>query len=225
MTTTTFAPDRSAADDFPLAGQQHLVLESASWELYQRLLRDAGERNLRVTYDRGRMEIMAPLSEHERPSRSLSMFVMLIAMELNIPVACCGSTTFKLKPKERGLEPDECFYVQNERAVRGRKRLDLRRDPPPDLAIEIEITSRVLPKLPIYAALGIPEVWRYDGKRVTCLQLQRSDYRAAQRSLAFPFLRPRDLTRFLERLAEEGETAVMLAIRDWIAKQEWPRRQ
>jgi Uma2 family endonuclease len=221
-TTTTTLTAPSAAEELPLAEQQHLVLENASWELYERLLKDTAGRNLRITYDQGRMEIMPPLLEHEKPSRALARMIGIATLELGIPIATLGSTTFKLKNVAKGLEPDECVYVQHEPHIRGRKRLDLRRDPPPDLALEIEITSLVVPKMPIYVAMKVPEVWRYDGARVNCLHLRRGEYRTAQKSLALPFMRPRELEPFLERLDREDETAVMRAFTVWVRAQNWP---
>ncbi len=170
MTVLTATPDLFDVDSPP--DPDHLVLEEVSWAFYQRFLREIGDRTLRVTYNDGRMEIMSPLPEHEKPSRAIAMFVGLFTMELLIPIATLGSTTFRSKKKAKGLEPDECFYIQNERLIRGKNRLDLRRDPPPDLALEMEVTNRAVPKLPIYAALGVPEVWRYDGRELVCLQFE-----------------------------------------------------
>ena len=203
----------SSLDDY-----DHLVLEHVSWGFYERLLREIDYRNLRVTYDQGRLEIMSPLPEHERPSRQIQMFLTILTMELNIPICSLGSTTFKRKELAKGLEPDSCFYVQHEARIRGKKRWNPRRDPPPDLALEVEITRRSIPKLPIYAALRVPEVWRYDGEALTCLHLRRGKYSAAEKSRAFPFLRVSDLEPFLRRLDTDDETTVMRAFRDWVRR-------
>lgn len=200
----------------PLDDQQHMVLDDVSWELYDKLLREQGERNVRITYDQGRMEIMSPLPEHERPARAIGRFIMLLAIELNIPVAGLGSTTFRRKDQGNGLEPDDCFYVQNEQRIRGKKRLDLPRDPPPDLAIEVDITHRTISKMPIYLKLRVPEVWRLDEKGLRCHLLRGAKYRTAEKGRAFPMLRVRDLEPFLERLEREDETTVMRGFRDWV---------
>src|SRR5688572_19407238 len=126
-------------DEVPqlLDDQQHIVLEGMSWEFYEKLLRDIGERRVFVTYDAGRVEIMSPLTEHEYWSRVILRLIHTLTFELNIEIVSLGSTTFRRKDRAKGLEPDECFYIQHAAKVLGKKRLDLRRDPPPDLAIEI----------------------------------------------------------------------------------------
>jgi Uma2 family endonuclease len=120
---------------------EHFVLEGASWQLYEKLLKDIGDRPIRVTYDDGRMEIMSPLPEHERPREFIGGLIQMLCFELNRPVACLGSTTFRRRDKSKGLEPDKCYYFRDEAKMRGRKRLDMRKDPPPELVVEIDITS------------------------------------------------------------------------------------
>src|SRR3954466_13251495 len=112
------------------------------------------------------------MPEHERPKRFIGRMIESLTMELGIAVACFGSTTFRRKDRSKGLEPDECYYFRDEPRMRGRKRLNMIKDPPPELVVEIDITSRSVPREPIYAALGVPEIWRYDGRRIQCLQLQ-----------------------------------------------------
>ncbi|MDQ3441504.1 MAG: Uma2 family endonuclease [Planctomycetota bacterium] len=202
----------------PLDDQQHMVLDDVSWELYEKMLREQQERHVRITYDQGRMEIMSPLPEHEYPAHAIATFIVLLAMELDIPIGGLGSTTFRRKDQKKGLEPDECFYVQNEARVRGKKRLDLRRDPPPDLAIEIDITHRTIPKMPIYLKLGVAEVWRLDEAGLRCHLLRGGKYRVAEKGRAFPMLRVKDLEPFLRRLKRDDETTVMRAFRDWVGR-------
>jgi Uma2 family endonuclease len=118
---------------------------------------------------------------------------------------------------KKGLEPDECYYVQHAADVEGKDELDLKKDPPPDLAIEIDITHRSIPRLPIYAALGVPEVWRFDGLKLTVLILgDDGKYRPATSSLAFPFLPMETFSSFLLRLASEPQIAVLREFRDWV---------
>jgi Uma2 family endonuclease len=195
---------------------QHFVLEDASWELYEKLLRDIGNRPIRVTYDQGRMEIMAPLAEHEGPKRIIGRMIEMLTFELNIPVASYGSTTFRQKEKAKGLEPDECYYFRHEAKMRGRKRIDLRKDPPPDLVVEIDVTSRSVARQPIYAALGVPEIWRYDGRRLQCLHRANSIYQARKLSLAFPFLEPARLQQFIDVLPQLGETLTLHRFVEWV---------
>jgi len=147
-----------------ILGEQRTVLRNITWSTFESLLKDMGEhRASRLMYDRGTLEIMTPLYEHEKPNRVLAKFIDALGEELNIEVSSAGSTTLKRRDLERGSEPDSSFYIENERFVRGKKGIDLRNDPPPDLVIEIDITSSSLDSFEIYAALGVPEIWRYDG--------------------------------------------------------------
>ena len=200
---------------------QHFVMEGASWELYDRLLRDIGDRPIRVTYDTGRLELMSPLPEHESPKKFIGRMIEMLTFELMMPVSCLGSTTFRRKDKAKGLEPDECYYFKNERLMRARKRLNLKKDPLPELVVEIDITSRSVPREPIYAALGVPEIWRYEGSKLECLHLIGGDYRVRKHSLVFPFLEPSELQRVIERLEEKDENSVLREFIAWVRKNGW----
>jgi Uma2 family endonuclease len=214
-------PQPVPASDLQFDDVQHFVLEDASWELYEKLLHDIGDRPIRVTYDDGRMEIMSPLPEHERPKKLIGWMIEMLALELNRPMVCLGSTTFRRKDKAKGLEPDECYYFRDEAKMRGRKRLDLRKDPPPELVVEIDVTSRSVPREPIYAALGVPEIWRFDGLRLHCLHLVDGEYRHRKRSLAFPFLEPTRLQPFIDELTEKDDTTILRQFVAWVRKQGW----
>jgi Uma2 family endonuclease len=212
MVSTVAPPVRPACPQV-----QYLALHDVSWGLYEHLLEEVGDRPIRITYDNGSMEIMSPLPEHERGKKIIGGLIELIALELNIPMCRLGSTTFKRKDLGKGLEPDECYYLRHEAQVRGKNRLDLPQDPPPDLVVEIDISYRAVDRERIYAALGVPEVWRYDGLRLTGLHLGPDGrYQAIEKSVAFPFLRIADLAPFLKMTAETDETSVMRAFRDWV---------
>lgn len=176
------------ARQIPLAAQQHIVLHDVSWRLYRTLLADVGDRPIRVTYFRGSIETMSPLPKHEKWKKRIGRLIELMCLELRIPIEALGSTTFRRRAKKAGLEPDECYYVQHADAVKGKDRLDLKVDPPPDLAIEIDITRRSVKRQPVYAALGVPELWRLNGKRLQVLALVQGRYDPGDESLAFPFL-------------------------------------
>ena len=133
-----------------------IVLHDVSWELYESLLREIGDQHVLVTYDNGSMEIMSPLPEHEIWKGIIGRMIEALTEELNIPIASLGSTTFRRRDLAKGLEPDECYYIQHEAQVRNKKRLNLRSDPPPDLVIEIDISHRDLDRESIYAAMGVP---------------------------------------------------------------------
>jgi Uma2 family endonuclease len=214
----------SAESAWSLDDVEHIVLEGVSWELYEHLLKISENRRLRLTYDNGELEIMSPLPEHEDAKTAIGDMIKEILDQLDMPRRGLGSTTFRRRLKKKGLEPDECFYIQNQPRVAGKKRINLSKDPPPDLAVEIDITSRSIPRLPIYAALGVPEIWRYDGRKLQCLRLEKGDYRESDYSLAFPKLRVNDLRPFI-RLAEEkgDQTASLKAFRTWLRKQRWMR--
>jgi len=145
-------------EEWSLDDVQYLHLEGVSWELYEHLLKVVGDRALRLTYDSGELEIMSPLAEDETAKKIIGRLIETLTEEWDIPLGALGSTTFRRKRRRKGLEPDECFYIVNLRAIAGKKRLSLPKDPPPDLAVEVDVTSRSIPRLPIYAALEVPEV-------------------------------------------------------------------
>jgi Uma2 family endonuclease len=154
------------------AAEQRTVLHNVSWETFEALLRDTGEdRGSRFAYDCGTLEIMTPLFEHENPKSNLGNFIIALAEELDIEIRSAGSTTLKRRLANRGIEPNNCYYIQNELAIRNQQTLNLETDPPPDLAIEIDITSSYVDKFGIYAALGVNELWRYNGQDLKFYQL------------------------------------------------------
>ena len=200
-----------------------VYLERVSWETYMAYLRqlDATGRRKRVTYDRGRMAIVSPLiPRHEKWKSLLGAFVEAIADERGIPISTFGSTTWKSKQRKRGLEPDECFYIQHEARMRHRLTIDLQRDPPPDLCIEIDLRRTPMDKLGVYAALRVPELWHCDDEgRIEAMVLRpRRKYVRTERSAALPFLRPAELKRFLDRYLETDQNSLMREVRAWAAK-------
>src|SRR5262249_8953494 len=146
----------------------------------------------------------------------IGALIDILAIELNIPIVHLGSTTFRRKDLRKGLEPDECFYIQHELQMRGKDEVNLKKEPPPDLVVEVDITHHPIDRAAIYATLGVPEIWRYDGRGLQALQLGKDgQYHKIEKSLAFPFLRPAELERFLA-MRYAGETAMMRAFRDWV---------
>jgi Uma2 family endonuclease len=196
--------------------EQRVVLHNIGWNTYERLLADHENNSApRFTYDRGELEIMSPSPEHEALNRSIALLVEYLAVELSIDVYDLGSTTFRREDLERGFEPDSCFYIQNEEQVRGKDRIDLAVDPPPDLVIEIDITSPSFSKLPIYAQIGVPEVWRYDGERMTILVLEASEYAETAESLVLPPVTSNVITDFVEKSKSMKRTAWLKEVREW----------
>jgi Uma2 family endonuclease len=198
---------------------QWLRLSHVDWRTYSRLVRAFAERpGTRLTYDRGELEIMSPLLEHDDDGRFLGDLVFVLTEELGLPLKRGGSTTLRRRLRRRGIEADECFWIANAHRMAGRRRLDLRTDPPPDLAIEVDVTRSSLDRLAIYAALGVPEVWRLDGDTLTFHVLGAGGgYVSATASRSFPLVAPTDLLGFLQQARQVGdENAVMRQFRGWI---------
>jgi Uma2 family endonuclease len=206
-------------DTLAIPTEQRLRLCCIPWEAYVAFTEMLGDRPIRVTYDRGEMEVMSPSNRHENRKRLLGRLIEELTMELDIDIASGGSTTFCREDLERGLEPDECYWIEHEPIVRGREDIDLEKDPPPDLALEIEISRSALDRMSIYAALGVPEVWRWDGKKLTVhVRTTRGTYRKSDRSKAFPFLPVTEFVGFLER-TNLSETQLLRSFRAWVRKQ------
>jgi Uma2 family endonuclease len=197
--------------------EQRVVLKNISWETYQRLLADHENSSApRFTYDRGVLEIMSPLPQHERYKRAIESLMDVLALERGIGIdSSFGSTTFRRAESGRGFEPDACFYIQHAPMVRGKERLDLDSDPPPDIVVEIEITSPAIDKLPIYAQFGVPEVWRYNGDRLQMLGLQSGQYVERDSSNALPGLAVEDISRILEESKSIERVQWLRRVRTW----------
>ena len=174
----------------PLSARQKsttILLKGIAWETYASLREelDRSRQHMYLTYDRGALEIMAPSPFHEKYKGLIGRFLGIISLELNIPIASFGSTTFKREDIERGLEPDECYYVQHEPLMGVKSEIDLIKDPPPDLAVEMDYSPHAIDRESIYAALGVAEIWQYDGERLA--GLARGDdarYRPIESSIA-----------------------------------------
>ena len=199
--------------------QAQVLFWDASWEFYEAILQEYGETPQKINFDNGTIELMTLSTEHEWLKTFIGDLVNVIAMERTIPMARRGSQTLKSKPKAKGLEPDECFYIARAKEMRGVKRLDLSRDPPPDLVIEVDVEHHVVDREAIYAALGVPEMWRFKNGQLETFRLEGGMWQLSEYSLSFPFLRVSDLAPFIERTSTEDETAVLIAFRDWLRDQ------
>jgi Uma2 family endonuclease len=199
-------------------GEQRLLLHAVDWRTYEKFLDAVGERPLRLTYDGSNLEFMAPSWNHEWWSRRIGLLIPLLGGELDLDVQGGGSTTFKREDMERGLEPDECFYIGEHAAqMRGLRVLDLTRDSPPDLVVEVEISPAALDRPGIYAALGVPELWRFDGAtlRVYRLGTDRT-YSECERSPTFPALPLAEFVRFLQGTQELAENRLSRPFHEWV---------
>jgi Uma2 family endonuclease len=203
---------------FEILPGQRLLLRDVTWTEFESILEDLGEhRSSRIAYNCGMLEIVMPLPAHENIKEIVGDLIKALLEELDIEFRSLGSTTFK-KLTEKGLEPDQCFYIQNESAIRGKKRLDLAVDPPPDLAIEIDITSRTYPS--IYAALQVPELWQFDRDVMQIKVLKSGQYTDVLESPNFPGL---NLTEIIPMYLKQSETIgrnqLMKEFRQWVSAQ------
>lgn len=166
---------------------QRLLIHNLNWLDFEAILDELGEKRAsRIAYSDGILEIRMPSPKHEREESIIGDIVKILLEELEVDCECFGSATFKQQAMNYGIEPDECFYIQNHQAVIGKDRLDLSVDPPPDLAIEVDVTSKT--QIEAYTRLGVPELWVYQGNQLTIYILQSGQYQASATSPTFPQL-------------------------------------
>jgi Uma2 family endonuclease len=205
--------------------EQRLRLSLVPWKAYVAFCDCLGERYLRVTYDQGELEVMSPSRKHEKGKKRLGRLVETLTEELEIDIEYGGSMTCRNEEMLRALEPDDCYWIAHELEVRDKDEIDLDTDPPPDLALEIEISRSMLDRMSIYAALRVPEVWRWDGDTLSVhLVTARGLYRLSKRSKTFPFLPLDEFTSFLGR-SGLTQTQLIRAFRAWVRehREEWER--
>ncbi len=196
------------------------VLQGVRWETYQALVFDLAETSgKRLIYDQGTLEVVTPLPEHEVNKRLLGRMVETATEVLGLEIYSLGSVTWSRQDLQRGIEPDECYYISQEPLMRGKLRFDLTVDPPPDLAIEIDITSSSLNRVNIYAELGVTELWRFDGKDLFIHVLENGNYQLKQYSQILPVLEKSQLLNFLNQRGKVGENRLLRAFREWLQKQ------
>ena len=204
----------------PTLGEQRIILHNVSWHLFELMLDELGETsNARLAYDQGILEIMSPLFPHEHTKRLIEKLIDVLVEELNLPIRSAGALTCKREDLLKGIEPDSCFYIQNEPKVRALETINLDRDPAPDLVLEVDFSSSSLDKEPIYVALGVPEIWRYANGELTIKQLQQGGYTPIESSPTFANLPLTDIPKFLNQSPEIGEVGVIRAFRAWIRGQ------
>lgn len=200
----------------PLA-EERVVLHQITWDTFEHLLTDAGDtRNTRFYYFHGTLEIIAPLSRHEGSNRFIERLINVAAEEMNLNLRTVGSLTMKRRDRNVAGEPDSAYYMQNEPLVRHKDEIDLMSDPPPDLVLEIDITSPSDRRLPIYASLGVPEFWKYDGMTLQYYLLQGNCYQPVAQSPTFPWLPSSVVVDYLSLRLEIGETQAIKQFREWV---------
>jgi Uma2 family endonuclease len=200
--------------------EQRFLIGGLDYKRYVAISDAIGEQPIRVTYDRGRLELMVVSREHERYRYLLALLVSVVAEEMDIDIDGGGMMTFRREELDRGFEHDECWWIQHEAQMRGRIDYDPENDPPPDLGLEIEITRGILNRLSIMGALGVPEIWRFDGEALRVLLLgSDGKYHESAKSQAFPFLPVAELARFVALRSSLSDTAIVRAFREWVREQ------
>jgi Uma2 family endonuclease len=200
--------------------EQRFVFRHVDWPRYKAIAHSFGERYVRLAYDGWNLEIMTASHLHKRIANLISRFVGALTEELSLPMCSAGSTTFDREDVEKAVEPDQCYYLSNEAAIREKDELDLTIDPPPDLVIEVEISRSALNRIAIYAALRVPEVWRSDGTYIKVYLLGKDgQYAQSERSRHFPFLPIDALVNFLQKRTKMSETDLIRLFRAWVCDQ------
>lgn len=194
-----------------------LILPHVSWAEFEFVAKELGDRrDVRLSYYRGRMEIVMPSPEHEEYVDLIQDLTRLLVRELGLRMESRGTALLKRELRETGAQPDGCFYIQHAAQIIGKRQLDLTIDPPPDIVVEVDFSTDSRGKFTIYAALGVPELWRYDGVSFEMYHLTETGYVESRASLAFPFLTASVMTDFLEQSKEVGQDATLDEFRNWI---------
>jgi Uma2 family endonuclease len=198
-----------------------VTFRDVSWDEYEELLEQVGEApGLRISYDDGSLHVMTISAEHEKYSEFISSLVGIIRLRLRINILSFGSATMRKRKFKKGKEPDACFYVQTAPLIGNRIQLDFEADPPPDVAVEIDVHHDSRSSFPIYAALGVSEIWRYDGQAMTIYHLSEEgagqQYVPGDTSAALPMLSATLLTEMLDRMRTDGELSALLAFDEWL---------
>ncbi len=202
--------------DSVVQSEQRFALGGMSWDFYLRCCDELEGSRTRVTYNEGKLEFMVTHSPHEFYKTMLAKLVEMMLFQQRRPVRSGGSLTIRRADLEKGFEPDECWWIEHEPELRGKSDIDFSVDPAPDLAVEIEITSSLANRVGIYAAIGVPEIWRFDGKTLRFYSLQSDRTYADQpTSASFAGLRPADLVSYLDLFDQRDETQRLHAFVQW----------
>ncbi|MBV8885754.1 MAG: Uma2 family endonuclease [Chroococcidiopsidaceae cyanobacterium CP_BM_RX_35] len=199
---------------------QRVLLQDVSWEEFEAILEELGDRcSVRVAYYDKTLEVMTPLPEHEYFKEAIGDAIKDIAETLELDYESYGSTTWRRQTKQAGLEANNCFYFQNEAIVRGRLDINLAQDPPPDLALEVDLTNKLLERFSIYARLAVPELWCYEDGKLKICHLQGEQYVKVDRSSVFPELDVRALPQLIDENRSAGRLALRRSVRAWVREQ------
>lgn len=188
-------------------------LSNVRWETFIELAEQRRGSIPRMTFNEGVLELMSPLRQHENIGRLIGRTVETYTEELEIEIHSVASTTFKRKDLQRAFEADESYYIQHADMMRAKEHTDLTIDPPPDLVIEVEMTSSLIEKVELFATMGVPELWRHDGESLRMYTLVANRYQLIESSLALSGLTSQKLNLFLDKRFETGETAIIREFR------------
>ncbi|MFO0808147.1 MAG: Uma2 family endonuclease [Gemmataceae bacterium] len=222
MSTATLPPPafvpQGAVAPPPVQPENRIVLDAASWHMYVAIGDVLGERsNVRVTYDRGRLEVMTLSHPHEWLKNLFGRLVETTAEEAGTAIQVGGQMTFRDEERDRGFEPDQCYWITNEPRMRVPHEWRPAADPPPDLIVEVEVSRSALPRLDIFAAYGVPEIWRFDGQSIRVHLLQPDGtYAESERSPTFPAVPMADIAMFLVPDPTADYLAIVRRFRTWV---------
>ena len=203
----------------PTSADQRVMVANVSWDTFLALVRDAGSPRGRFAYDQGTLEIMSPSGTHEQLKRFIGRIIETLTLRLGIEIRSFGSTTLLREVEQRGLEPDECYYIQSAAEIPGKRDLDMKVDPPPDLVVEVDLSHHSLDKFRIYASLGVPEIWRLKGTELKVYRLGRQGrYAEREASRVLPMLPLEVLRDFVFRSETANETALVREFEAWVKR-------
>ncbi len=201
-----------------------VTFRDVSWDEYEELLEQVGEApGLRISYDNGSLRVMTISAEHEKYTLFINSLIAGIRLRLRMDILAFGSATMRKPKRSAGHEPDACFYVQTAPLIGNRVQLDFETDPPPDIVVEVDVHHDSRSRFRVYGALGVPEIWRYDGQAMAIYHLSEEgrgqQYVERDTSAALPMLSTTLLTEMLERMRKDGELSALLAFDEWLQSQ------
>ncbi|NEP00188.1 MAG: Uma2 family endonuclease [Symploca sp. SIO2E9] len=202
------------------AAEQRVLLANISWQTFKIMLAEMGsERVTRLAYDQGLVEVMTPLMSHENSNRFIEGLVVVLCEELGLEIKRTGSLTLTREDLERSAEPDSSYYIQNEALVRGKEKINLAFEPPPDLVLEVEYSKPKIDKFRLYASMGIPEFWRYNGSLLRIYKLESGEYIEINYSPTFIPVPVTEIPKFITESRKVGEITCTRNFRNWIRSQ------
>ena len=196
-----------------LPAETRTLLEHITWQTFKTMLAEMGSsRNTRLAYTNGALEIMTPFMLHENSNRLIEAFIGVLCEELELEIKHTGSLTLTRDDLGRGCEPDSSYYIKNESIVRGKEQIDLAIDPPPDLVLEVEYSKPKVNKFEIYATIGVPEFWRFNGAVLQVYVLRNGQYSEVEVSSIFVSTPIKEIPNFIKQTKTDGE---LKTIRDF----------